>query len=153
MKQVTINDTTFYIRKMNAFEGLKVFGDLQKEVLPALGGAFDSMQNPQNGNLNADTMRDVVAGLSQALSGDSLATWSNRLLCSGYVSFDAPSGDAIELKKANFDTVFTDFTGILELLVAVILENFKDPLAQLLSRTGLGNLNQAKALAPTEKNS
>lgn len=153
MKQVTINDTTFYIRKMNAFEGLKVFGDLQKEVLPALGGAFDNMQGAKDGKVNPETMRDVIAGLSQALSGDSLAAWSSRLLCSGYVSFDLPSGDAVELKKANFDTVFADFTGILELLVAVILENFKDPLAQLLSRTGLGNLNQEKVLGLTEKSS
>lgn len=146
VKTVEIGDKTFYIHKMDAFTGLKAFGDLQKDILPALGGVIGG---GNGGGADNAGISEAIAALSGSLSGDALAHWSNRLLCDGNVSFDAPSGDAIALKKTDFDTVFSDFTGILELLVAVILENFKDPLVQLLNRTGLDTLSKEKISALT----
>ncbi|WP_368044556.1 phage tail assembly chaperone [Alcaligenes sp. NLF5-7] len=35
--EVTVNDTIFLITPMDAFEALEVFGDLQKDLLPAVG--------------------------------------------------------------------------------------------------------------------
>ncbi|MDP8078334.1 phage tail assembly chaperone [Phocoenobacter skyensis] len=144
ISNIKINGRPFYVQKLNAFDALKIFGDLQKEVLPALGGALNS---------NGADMSNVVAALSEAFNGSELEKWANKLLFNDLISFDDDNGDAVTLKKSNADSAFNDFTEILELLIQVAMENFKDPLVRLLDRTGLGDLNTAKVLASTGKNS
>ncbi len=118
---VEIGENTFYVDKLGAFDALKVFGDLQKDLLPALGGVM-----AENQDISAS-----LARLSENLGGDQLEYWAKRLLDNGTVAYDAGT-EALPLKFRDFDAVFADFSEIIELLVYVIRENFEGPLRQWL---------------------
>ncbi|QLB23319.1 phage tail assembly chaperone [Phocoenobacter skyensis] len=145
IKEVKIGEKSFYIQRMNAFDALKTFGDLQKEILPALSGVMTTDSQVD--------IKSAITALSTALDGASLEHWSSRLLCNGLVTFDDANDDNVVLKKANFDEAFEDFTGILELIVEVAIENFKDPLVRLLNRSGWDGLSKGSLSELIDKNS
>ena len=129
-KIVSIGEHKFGISRMDAFTALEVFGDLQKELLPALGSLIKP-ESEQDGTMNA------LAALSGSLSGKSLTKWANRLLDPDHISVENADGDLEKLTADRREMVFDNAVEILELMVAVIRENFADPLMQWLARSGL----------------
>ena len=90
--EIKVGATTFFITKLNAFEALPVFGDLQKELLPALGALLGSLKDgKQDGSLkdvdNAD-LEKAVEKLSAQLDGKALERWATRLLDSGHIAYE-----------------------------------------------------------------
>lgn len=129
-KIVAIGSYKFGIARMDAFSALEVFGDLQKELLPALGGLMKP-EGEQDGTAQA------LSALSGSLSGKSLTKWANRLLDPDYISVENEDGVLEKLTADRREMVFDNAVEILELMVAVIRENFADPLMQWLARSGL----------------
>lgn len=129
-KIVAIGGYKFGIARMDAFSALEVFGDLQKELLPALGGLMKP-EGEQDGTAQA------LSVLSGSLSGKSLTKWANRLLDPDYISVENEDGVLEKLTADRREIVFDNAVEILELMVAVIRENFADPLMQWLARSGL----------------
>lgn len=133
--EVMVNDTVFFITPMDAYEALAVFGDLQKDVLPAVGGLFAD---------DSDTsMADSIAKLSAKLDGKQLQYWCDRLLTKDSIVVEI-NGNDMPLDMAARSMAFKEFTDILELLFHVIKVNFSGPLARWLSRSGL-DLSQLQA--------
>lgn len=136
--EVKIGQTTFFVTKLNAFEALPVFGDLQKELLPALG-ALMSKDESADGT-NGANLEAALAKLSENLDGKKLEKWVNRLLDDGHIAYEDDAGEAVAFKLQRDGHIFADFTEVLQLLVVVIKENFAAPLTQWLNRSGLADL-------------
>ena len=143
--EIKVGDTTFFITKLNAFEALPVFGDLQKELLPALGALLGSLKDgkQEGGSLkdvnNAD-LEKAVEKLSAQLDGKALERWATRLLDSGHIAYEDENGEAVRFKLARDGHIFQDFAEVLQLLVVVIKEHFAAPLTRWLNLSGLAGL-------------
>ena len=158
--EIKVGKNTFFVTKMNAFEALPVFGDLQKELLPALGALLGSLKDSkQEGSLKDEpegslkdepegSLKDVnnadlekaVEKLSAQLDGKSLERWATRLLDSGHIAYEDENGEAVRFKLARDGHIFQDFAEVLQLLVVVIKENFAAPLTRWLNLSGLAGL-------------
>lgn len=134
---VEINDKTFYITPFGAFEALPLLGDLQKQILPAVAALV------KDNDEDSIDYEAAARSIGAALSGAELVAWSKRLITPDNVSVEH-DGDAKKLNTAVANAIFTDPFEILELMVQVIMVNFKDPLARSLSRFGLGDKVKAK---------
>ena len=135
--EVTINDTAFLIQPLDAFEALAVFGDLQKDILPAAGGLIGLIGGEASEERDEAALADAIAKLSQRLDGKQLTAWANRLLTKDSISVEI-NGNLMPLDAAAKSMAFREFTDILELLFHVIKVNFAGPLAGWLNRLGLG---------------
>lgn len=133
--EVTVNGTAFLIQRMDAFEALAAFGDLQKDILPAIGGAFGALQGENDDQAEA-AMADAIAKLSKQLDGKQLKYWADRLLSKERVSVEI-EGDLRPLDAATRAEAFDTFADILELMFHVIKLEFAGPLAGWLARLGL----------------
>ncbi len=144
--EVTINDTAFLIQPLDAFEALAVFGDLQKDILPAAGGLIGLIGGEVSEERDEAALADAIAKLSQRLDGKQLTAWANRLLTKDSISVEI-NGNLMPLDAAAKSMAFREFTDILELLFHVIKVNFAGPLAGWLNRLGLGQKLTAGGLS------
>lgn len=65
VKEVPMGDDVFYIHRFNAFKAMRVLGDVQKVILPVIGGA---MKGLGSASPDADTTdMTVVAGAAQEI--------------------------------------------------------------------------------------
>ncbi len=144
--EVTINETAFLIQPLDAFEALAVFGDLQKDILPAAGGLIGLIGDEVNEARDEAALADAIAKLSQRLDGKQLTAWANRLLTKDSISVEI-NGNLMPLDAAAKSMAFREFTDILELLFHVIKVNFAGPLAGWLNRLGLGQKLTAVGLS------
>lgn len=136
--EVTINETTFFITPMDAFQALEVFGDLQKDLLPAIGElvAVGFGGEGEAGDNGEQAMASAIEKLSMKLDGKQLKAWTDRLITQDSVAVSIHGKD-MALDAAARTMAFREFTDILELLFHVIKVNFAGPLGRWLSRTGL----------------
>lgn len=144
--EVTINETAFLIQPLDAFEALAVFGDLQKDILPAAGGLIGLIGGEVSEERDEAALADAIAKLSQRLDGKQLTAWANRLLTKDSISVEI-NGNLMPLDAAAKSMAFGEFTDILELLFHVIKVNFAGPLAGWLNRLGLGQKLTAGGLS------
>ncbi|MBY4945413.1 hypothetical protein K6V92_02085 [Cupriavidus respiraculi] len=126
---VTIGDAEFMIRKMDPFLALRIFGDLQRDILPAVGhlleGAFGGGAGT-GGNAGQDaTVAEAIRELSAKLDGASLEAWANRLLDPEFVAVSI-NGRESRLTKEMRALAFSDAGDILELMFQIIRLNFAD---------------------------
>ncbi|WP_406611915.1 phage tail assembly chaperone [Alcaligenes aquatilis] len=140
--EVTVNDTIFLITPMDAFEALEVFGDLQKDLLPAVGELLSLSLGAQAEQAEV-LMSGAIEKLSEKLSGRQLKQWTDRLINADSVAVSM-NGRDMRLDAAARAMVFKEFTDILELLFHVLKVNFASPLGRWLSRSGL-DLSQLSA--------
>lgn len=131
--EIEVAGVTFYYDRMDAFEALEVFGDLQKDLLPALGNLLTTAGEGGDG----DALAGAVTKLSESLSGKQLRAWTDRLLTRDRVSVEV-EGEARRLGPAERRLAFDQFTDILELLYHVLRIEFADPLFTYLDQLGVG---------------
>lgn len=147
--EVTIGETVFIIRPMDAFTQLRLFGDLQKEVLPALGGVINVIADPKETGDKMDAVAiDAVRNLSERLGGEALQKWAKLLLNGEYVSYQR-EGDRnpSKLDKVGMEMAFGDFSEVLELMYHVGKVNFADPLTRWAGLSGLAQRMTARLSA------
>lgn len=135
--EIEVGGTTFYITRMDAFDALAAFGDLQKDVLPSVGGMIAAIAEGDLTDESADVaIADAITKLSTQLDGKQLKYWCDRLLAKERVSVEI-NGNVMPLDAVARPMAFTEFTDILELLFHVIKLEFGGPLASWLGRLGL----------------
>ncbi|MGB3276111.1 MAG: hypothetical protein WBA82_07980 [Castellaniella sp.] len=150
--EVTVSGTAFLIQPLDAFEALAIFGDLQKDILPAAGGLVSLLAGGQDDVRDEAAMAGAIAKLSQRLDGKQLIGWTNRLLTKDLISVEL-NGNLVPLDAAAKAMAFAEFTDVLELLFHALRVWFGRPLAAWVSRTGLAQKFQAGGLlggTPTE---
>jgi len=134
--EVTVNDTAFFITPMDAFEALEVFGDLQKDLLPAIGDLLAVGLSEDGDDQGEQAMASAIEKLSSRLDGQQLKAWADRLITKDSIAVSI-NGKDMALDAVARTMAFREFTDILELLFHVIKVNFAGPLGRWLSRSGL----------------
>lgn len=137
--EVEIDGVTFRIVPFDPFKQLKLFGDLQREVLPAVGGVMN-VAFAQQADQGEGADRAAIGAfreLSMKFGGDVLEKWAKILIDPDHVSFETDGGEPKKLVKALHGEAFSDFSMILELMYHVGKVNFADPLARWAGLTGL----------------
>lgn len=134
---VHIKDNIFRITPFDAFAQLRMFGDLQKEILPAIGGvlnvAFDKTDEGRSDTAAIEAFRD----LSLRFDGKTLERWANLLLDEEHIVVEIDGGNPKKLGRIARDEALTDFADILELMFHVGKVNFAAPLQRWASLSGL----------------
>ena len=118
----TQGDVEFSIRQMNPFKAMKVLGELQKTVLPILGGAASDQSE----------MVEAVAGalseMATSLDGDKLEKACNLLLDTDYLAFKTKEDK--NFKSLDMDDLAAIYTGrpwdLLALCYKIFEVNFLD---------------------------
>lgn len=139
---VEIGDNEYTINRINALDAWPMFGDLQKEFLPAISELIMTVAKPAEASADSEeregrVMAEAIAKISGNLSGDRLKYWTDRLLNGEYVFVSINGGQPVKLDGTAKAMAFQDFSAIPELLFHVIKFNFAGPLAGFLSRFGL----------------
>lgn len=141
-KEVTIGNTTFFVEKFPAMLQIKIFGDLQKTLLPSFGKALSGLTADDGADKSGleNQFIDGIRELSQQLDGDSLMKLTETLLRGEYIAFqrdDYNNGDDTKLTKDKINVAFEDMGEIVELLIVVLQLNFAPFFTKYLSRLGL----------------
>lgn len=139
--EVTIDGVVFLIRPFDPFTQLQLFGDLQREILPAVGGIAnialardpEAAKGPEADAAAIAAFRD----LSAKFDGAALKKWAERLLQPDFVSYAIDGREPAKLDRLGQSMAFKDFSGVLELLYHVGKVNFANPLARWAGLTGL----------------
>lgn len=130
-RDVTIGNTVYHLTTLPPRDQLRIFGDLQKDLLPAMGDLL-------SGGGDKEGMAAALGRLSSQLDGSRLTAWVDRLLTPETVSYEQEGRTARQYDPRQFDLAFEDFSQALELLWEVIDLNFAGPLGRWLGRFGLG---------------
>ncbi len=139
--EVTIGDTRFYLRTFNPREQLRIFGDLQKELLPSLGtilAAAAARTDDKSGDLDSGAILSAIRSFSSSLDGRGLDAWCTRLINKDLITFERSGAEAQKLDPNHIDVAVDDFSQILELLFEIIKLNFAGPLVRWLDLSGSG---------------
>lgn len=144
VKQVVFNDTTYYIRRMDAFKSMEVFGDLQHRFAAPLASMIETVS--QGDSVSMDAVVDGIARFSEKLDGKSLIKLVDALLIEpGCVSFAPENGEPKRLDANNKHMAFDSMADIVAVCGEVLTHNYADFLSQMASRFGLAD--SVKALS------
>ncbi|HEL5025733.1 TPA: hypothetical protein UOA81_000902 [Stenotrophomonas maltophilia] len=140
-KEVQIGQTTFYLTTFAPRDQLRIFGDLQKELLPSVGTLFTAAagkSEADDGELDEAVLLGAIRSFSGSLDGKGLDAWCGRLIDAERVTYEKSGRDARKLTPGQMDDAFDDFGEILELLFEIIKLNFAGPLGRWLGLFGSG---------------
>ena len=120
-------DYEFAIRRFDPFLGLEVLGELQKVLVPAIGGAADSHGEEKFG-VTLAAIGGAITALSKSVSGKVLRQSAELLLNSEYVAVKGK--DKKDFVSADKDTLSAIYWGrpfdMVALCVKVFEVNFLD---------------------------
>lgn len=126
----------FSIRTFAPFKAIKVLGDLQKIIGPALAGAFSGLKNAPDADTNnilslAPILSNALEKIAYNLDGDKLQNAMNLLLDRNYVSVEVTSKNGTkaftQLDENLINEIFTGRTFDLLVLMAEVFKiNFLD---------------------------
>lgn len=149
-----VDGVMFYIRPFDAFTQLKMFGDLQREILPSVGGVLNvSLASDADGAKQDAEAIKAFRDLSANFSGDTLTRWAKMLLDEDHVSFEDANGSVKKLNRHNQGEALEDFSAVLELMYHVGKVNFFLPLVRWSGLTGLALSIKDKLSASSEPTS
>lgn len=126
-----MGNDVFFIQQIPPFEGLEVLGEVQKVLLPAIGGALmgvnaSSGADAKETGINAIYM--IMDSLPQHLDGASLQKLERLLIDHQYIAVKkGGKGDAIALDEDVINEIFTGRTlDLIALMFKVFKVNFGD---------------------------
>lgn len=105
----TQGDYDFAIRQFNPFLAMRVLGELQKLLVPAIGGALDGANEDMT---DIAAMGGAVGGallkMAEIVDGDKLEKAAKLLLDSNYISVsESGKKDFSRLDEGNVTAIFT----------------------------------------------
>ena len=133
-KKYDQGDYTFAIRPFPAFHSMKVLGDLQRVVVPALGGAIGGLK-PESLDMDTSDVKfiggavaDALNNLGKTLVGETLERAAELLLDPQYVSV-APlhTKDFQPLDEGAVNEIFSGrIIDLIALMVQIFKVNYAD---------------------------
>ena len=133
-KKYDQGDYTFAIRPFPAFHSMRVLGDLQKVVVPALGGAVGGLK-PESLDMDTSDVKfiggavaDALNNLAKTLDGETLERAAELLLDPQYVSV-APlhTKDFQPLDEGAVNEIFSGrIIDLIALMVQIFKVNYAD---------------------------
>lgn len=153
---VEIGGVKFIITPFDAFKQLKLFGNLQREILPAVGGVLNvtlAKESAAGEDADAAALK-AFRDLSANFDGDTLLKWANALLLEGEnVVFEMDGNEPKKLTKMNREDALPDLSYVMELMFHVGKVNFADPLQRWAGLSGLAHKLTAKLSASSGQTS
>ncbi|OBW92980.1 phage tail assembly chaperone [Gallibacterium salpingitidis] len=149
-QDVQIGASTFFVQKFSAMEQLRIFGDLQKSLVPALAKIIGIAEGETPKNATPEQLAEMakqsavnftegLQQLSSQLSGVELLKLADMLIKPELVTVqrdDFNNGIDKKLHKNDFDLVFDDFSEIIELVIFILRLNFEPFFTKYLARLG-----------------
>lgn len=148
-KEIQIGQSTFFVQKFSVMDQLRIFGDLQKTLVPSLAkviGFSDekpkdatSAQLAELAQKSAANFAQGLQDLSQQLSGAELVKLADMLIKPELVAVqrdDFNNGTDKKLNKVDFDAVFDDMSELIELVIFILELNFSSFFTKFLARLG-----------------
>lgn len=135
---VEIGGNAYTVSRFDAFEGLKILGDLQRQFLAPLLSVLDGKEA---GNPEAVTA-GLMAGIERVardMDGDKLVAMARRLLSADHIFVDW-DGERRRLDKGTLAMMQLDVADLLELCLAVVRVNFGPLFARAVSLIGAAQL-------------
>lgn len=151
-QEFTIEGVLFRVHPFDAFTQLQMFGDLQREILPSLGGVLNvALAKGEKGAEDDAAVISAFRDLCTRLDGTTLTKWAKKLINGEYITFELDGRDPVKLSPANMGDALPDFSMVLELMFCVGKVNFASPLQRWASLTGLAQKLTARlsASSPT----
>lgn len=146
VKNLELGDVTFYIHRMDAFEAMEVFGDLQQ----MFAGPLTTLLEAKGAKSDEEGMQAVMHGiesLSARLDGKQLMRVCDLLLFKPEcVTFSAQGREPSRLTSDNKGMALDSMADIVALVVEVLKHNYADFLSQMAARFGLAT--KLKGLSP-----
>ncbi|EFM88748.1 Uncharacterised protein [Actinobacillus pleuropneumoniae] len=150
-QDLTIGNTTFFIEKFPAMTQIKIFGDLQKTLLPSFGKLLAEFgkkneENEENAERSDTAFIDGLRELSQQLDGTSLEKLVKELIKPDFVTFvrdDFNNGNDTKLTHDKLNAACEDMGEIIELLIFILKLNFGSFFTNYLTRLGVGIASKA----------
>jgi hypothetical protein len=136
-QEVTVGEVKFRITPFDPWTQLRLFGDLQKEILPHVGGMLSAAFGAENGQRDEQAAIQAFRDLSANLGGAVLEKWAKLLLDPDYVTFEMNRAEPAKLTQVNFGMALPDFAAMLELMYHVGRVNFAGPLSRWAGLSGL----------------
>ncbi|ABQ99900.1 phage tail assembly chaperone [Haemophilus influenzae] len=147
--EIQIGESTFFVQKFSVMDQLRIFGDLQKTLVPSLAkviGFSDekpkdatSAQLAELAQKSAANFAQGLQDLSQLLSGQELVKLADMLIKPELVTVqrdDFNNGTDKKLSKTDFDLVFDDMSELIELVIFILQLNFSSFFTKFLARLG-----------------
>lgn len=138
-QEIQIGESTFFVQKFSAMDQLRIFGDLQKTLVPSLAKLFTGKVEEKAENTAPDGFAEGLQQLSHELDGASLIKLAEMLIKPELVAVqrdDLNNGNDMKLTRAKFDEVFTDMSEIVELVIFILRLNFDSFFTKYLARLG-----------------
>ncbi|MEN3257785.1 phage tail assembly chaperone [Sodalis endosymbiont of Spalangia cameroni] len=132
VKDTEIGGKMFFIHRLNVWKQITFAADLQKELVKPIFGGLDIA----DGELKREG-GNILAGISEALSGDRLEHWVKKILDEGLVAVETADGKAKRLTFSEMGNLFEDPMDVIQLIREVFEHNFLDFFKKLLANTGL----------------
>jgi len=143
--QVEISGVTFRIVPFDPFRQLELFGNLQKEILPAVGGVLNVAFGKGGEDEGTDRAAiEAFRDLSTRFDGATLKKWADLLIEPDFVTFEREGREPQKMSKAMRGDALTDFADVLELMFHIGKVNFADPLQRWAGLSGLAQKVLAK---------
>jgi len=101
-------DFEFSIRQMNPFKAMKVLGDLQKLIIPALGGAAAGLNDSSENAEVVSAIGGALANIAETVDGDKLEQACKLLLNVEYIAVkEKGAKDFSYVSVEDLEAVFT----------------------------------------------
>lgn len=138
--EIQIGESTYFVQKFSVLDQLRIFGDLQKTLVPSFAKLIGLSGNADE--KNPKSAGDFSAGLtelSQQLSGAELVKLATMLIKPELVTVqrdDFNNGTDKKLTQHDFDAVFADMSEMVELVIFILRLNFESFFTKYLARLG-----------------
>lgn len=122
-KPITMGKDIFYVQQFPPFEGIRVFGELQKLILPTVGGVAMGTEQGEESGIMAGLMM-----LSENVDAEKTESIMRMLLNPLYVSVKiGGEGQAMPLDENTINRIFTGrYFDMLVLAYEIAKVNFLD---------------------------
>ncbi|MFZ7222723.1 phage tail assembly chaperone [Avibacterium avium] len=152
-QEIQIGESTFFVQKFSVMDQIRIFGDLQKTLVPSFAKMFGIFSTSTTETSNQGQLADLdfaegLQQLSQQLSGAELVKLVDMLVKPELVTVqrdDFNNGTDKKLQKNDFDLVFDDMPELIELVIFILRLNFESFFMKYLARLGLGQELMKKA--------
>lgn len=132
VKDTEIGGKMFFIHRLNVWKQITFAADLQRELVKPIFGGLDVGEGELKGDGGS-----IIAGISEALSGERLEYWVKKMLDEGLVAVETDDGKAKRLTFTEMGHLFDDPMNVIQLIREVFEYNFLDFFKKLLANTGL----------------
>src|SRR4051812_32181445 len=115
-----LNNSTFYIRKYEAFLAIKILGDLQKQFLGPMALFFD------NANMSSEAIAEGIGKVSRQMDGDTLVALAKKVLNPDFVSVAIGNDTPEKLTENMLNRSIDSVADVIELIKEVLVVNFAE---------------------------